>query len=208
MVMRLADWFTPEDAARVEAAIAEAETHTSAEIVAAVAAESDDYPRVGLVVVVVATLAAVAVTTLLPGYEPWHSVAAVVAGAVLGVLAVPLVPSPLRVFLAGNAAIEASVRRRALEVFADRRLQRTTRRTGVLLYVSLMERRLFVWADDGVGELPLDTIADAAAEGLGRGEIASALIESVAKLRETLAASHPPGPDNPDELPNAVVILD
>jgi putative membrane protein len=137
-----------------------------------------------------------------------HAVVMLAAGAVGALLAV--VSAPLaRLLLRGHRA-EIEVRQYAESLFLRRGLSVTRQRTGVLLLVSLFERRIEIVADSG--------FAGRMSDGDWRGVIArmtphlrdrrpfEALRDALAAIEELLAAKGFRGEAGaPNELPDAAV---
>jgi putative membrane protein len=102
--------------------------------------------------------------------------------------------------------------RAASAVFAQRRLGSTRQQGGLLLYVSLFERRAVVLADDGalaaLGQAGVDALRDQMVAGLREGRRAETLTAAVRAAAERLASRLPPAPKNPNELPNQVLLFD
>jgi putative membrane protein len=104
------------------------------------------------------------------------------------------------------------VRRRAAEIFLSKNLHLTRDRTGVLIFVSLAEHMAEIIADEGIAAQVEPSVWDRAmaalAEGLKRGEPAVGFAAAVRLCGDVLAAHFPARPgDNPNELPDAVVLL-
>ena len=108
-------------------------------------------------------------------------------------------------------AIESQVGERALRCFAEQGLTRTRGRTGILIFVSLLERRVVVLADEGI-DRALDpdeswqAVVDLAVAGLRSGAAAEGIEAAVRRCGAILARHLPPPAPNPDELPNALVL--
>ena len=116
--------------------------------------------------------------------------------------------------------IPASVRRRTvynrgLRHFVESGVYATENRSGILIFVSYMEREVRILADTGISakiapEL-WNLIAQDLAEGLGTNDATGAFVRAVERCGELLA-EHFPAPqrpeDNPNELPDGLVILD
>ncbi|MBL8772839.1 MAG: TPM domain-containing protein [Phenylobacterium sp.] len=104
------------------------------------------------------------------------------------------------------------VRQRAEEQFLSKNLHATRERTGVLIYVSAAERMAELIADEGIdAKVPAGTWErpmSALTEGLKRGAAAEGLCAAVGQCADILADHFPARPgDNPNELPDAVVLL-
>jgi putative membrane protein len=119
----------------------------------------------------------------------------------------------VRRLLLGPDAIELRVAARARRCFAEQGLTRTRGRTGILIFVSLLERRVVVLGDEGIDRV-LDpdeswqAVVDLAVEGIRAGSPVQGLVAAVALCGNILARHLPPPESNPDELPNAVVFED
>lgn len=225
---------TDQERADIAAAIAAAEQRTSGEIYCVLAAQSSDYRETPLAWAAGAALLAPALL-LLAGVEVqapaavtgWTAaqagaaaetaaraalIGAILLQAVLFV-AVGLLAAwrPVRLFLTTPGLKSERVRQRAQELFLSKGVHETAGRTGVLIYVSLAEHRVELVADEAVdGKVDPGAwdavVADLVAE-LRLGRPAKGLIAAAARCGEILAAHFPPGPQNPNELPNAVVEL-
>ena len=85
-------------------------------------------------------------------------------------------------------------------------------RTGVMIYVSLGERMAELIADEGIAEHVdahvWDRAMSALTEGLKRADPAAGFTAAIGLCGEVLADHFPPRDgDNPNELPDAVVVL-
>ena len=209
---------------KVREAIAGAEEKTTAEIVCALATESGRYDRgeslAGLFVGLVAVLLAHAARLYLqpegswgelPALDPLWQVLIVLGGFIAGTLLAGFFPR-LRGLFVLDREEEEEVARSAAFVFATAGMTTTAGRTGLLVYISLRERRLVILADEtvlgAVGAEGLEGLKDNAAELLTEGKFTDAFVKVVedagAKLAESLPASRE---INPDELDNHVLFF-
>jgi putative membrane protein len=140
-------------------------------------------------------------------------VGAVLLQAVLFVLTAIFVAwRPVRLALTPGGVKRHSVKRRAAELFLAKSLQATRERTGVLIFVSLAERMAEIIADEGIAAHAPPEVWDRAmaelAGGLGRGEAGAGFAAAVKLCGDVLAERFPADPtDNPNELPDAVMVL-
>lgn len=113
--------------------------------------------------------------------------------------------------------IPRSVRRtcvtnRAFRYFAESGVYDTAEHSGILIFVSYMERQVRIVADSGISKhISQDLwnlIADELAENLRKGEAAKAFTTAIEKCGELLAEYFPPHEENPNELPDGLVILE
>lgn len=114
---------------------------------------------------------------------------------------------PLQALAAGRAA-----RERALEHFARLRVWDTEDNAGVLIYLLLADRRVEIIADRGiharVGTTAWETICGAMQQEFAAGRFEEGVLSGLAAVSDLLAQHFPAKPgDNPDELPNAPVVV-
>jgi putative membrane protein len=225
---------SPADLAAIEAAVREAETRTTGEIYCVVSEESSSYREIpiawatGVALLAPALLLLAGVHVEAPDLGGWtaaqvSSVAEAAArraliGAVLlqgALFAVTLglasVPG-VRRFLTPRSLKRDRVRKRAQEQFVAKNLHATRERTGVLIYVSFAEHMAELIADEGIASQVESEVWDRAmaalTAGLRRDEPAAGFAAAIGLCADVLAAGFPPRPgDNPNELPDAVVVL-
>jgi len=224
---------TPEEHARIAAAIRAAEARTSGEIFAVVARESDDYRLQPLLWAALATLLAGLVAGLLgplmlglfsgpgdwtaqeEGALPWvpldgTALALGEAAAFLALAALASIPR-FRVRLVPAAIRRRRAHRHAVEQFLAHNLHATEARTGVLIFVSLAERYAAVIADRGIAarvpQATWDALTLRVVEAAAEGRLADGLVRAVEEAGEVLAENFPPSRENENELPDALVEL-
>lgn len=183
--------------ARVTQAVKKAESGLTAEIVPCVFERSSSYREV-VWAGGAASAGLLAVALLLADARRplWVSPATIMlwlstagfAGAALGRWCAPVIR-----FLAGSARMEDAVARRAKEVFRDRGVARTAGRDGVLIFASLLERRVVVLADEAVwSKTPPGTWDDAVAVMTAAAReacVADGLCAAVEKTASALRAA-------------------
>ncbi len=205
--------FSEQDLARITQAVQEAEKKTSGEIVPYVVEQSDDYERAvwraaagfgGSVVLAFLLLHAFS-NLWLPFTLPVVLIATLGAfGA--GMLLTHFLP-PLKRLLAGNMLMHRRVSQRAAEAFIAEEVFNTRDRTGILLFVSMLERQVLVVGDAGinahVGNNDWDDIVRCIIAGIRRGAPADGLVEAIGKcglLLEQHGVARKA--DDRDELPD------
>ncbi len=113
----------------------------------------------------------------------------------------PVVP-----LMAGHAA-----RARAIEIFSRLRLWDTEDNAGVLVYLLLADRRVEIVADRGihakVGTAAWDAICGEMQSAFSANRFEAGAILGIEAISDLLAAHFPPGEENPNELPDAPVVL-
>lgn len=203
--------------AAVTQRVASLERSTGVEAIAAVIARADAYPEIPwkafALGVALALLAAVAGALTAPGWEAAEAIveSAVAALATGGAAALATVWwKPLARLFLTRARRQTEALQYAQAMFLDAGLQRTPRRDGILLLVSLFEHEVVVLADQGVRDRlspsALDAVVSAVAAALKRGSIQDALLDGLARLEETLAASgFRARPDERDDIAQTLI---
>ena len=221
--------FSEADHALVTEAVARAERASDGEIVTIVAPRSDSYHDVGLHYAVLAMLLVPTAAALVPqswidwglglvfGWNASLSfrllMLVLVAKMALVFLIVrfALAWLPLRMALTPASTRTRRVRRRAVELFRAGTEKRTKGRTGILLYLSLLEHRAEIVADEAIhSRVEPDVWGEAMAalvEGVKAGRPGEGMALAVAKIGEVLAECLPPTLDNPNELPDRLIEL-
>ncbi|OGS01599.1 MAG: hypothetical protein A2V88_06065 [Elusimicrobia bacterium RBG_16_66_12] len=188
---------TPEERERVRAAVARAESGLSAEIVPCVYDQSSPYPEALWAGAGAAVSLACATIFLADMIRPlWVALSTLilwVPAAGLAGAAVGRWCRPVKRFLIGRRRMEESVARRAKEVFFDVGVSRTSARGGVLVFASLLERRVVVLADEGVPSKAKPEAWDAAVAVMTRaaadGRVADGLVAAVEDVAKALKAA-------------------
>jgi putative membrane protein len=217
------------DRAIVSAAVTEAEQLSNGEIVTVLAEKSDAYHDVGLHYAVLAMLLVPVVLALLPQsmIDWWTGLllgwnAEPTRGAVMLFLFVKLTLAflvvrfalaymPLRMALTPASTKTRRVRRRALELFKVGAQRRTIGRTGVLLYLSLRERRAEIVADEAIhAKVAPEAWGKAMAELVGNvkaGRPAIGMAKAVQMIGAILAEHFPKSGADTNELPDRLIQL-
>ena len=213
-----------DDRAEIEEAVAEAEGRTAAELVCAVATESDRYDRsesiagLGFGLIVLGLVHAVAGYMAVSGGS-WETaagvgfagqVAAVVGGFVVGSVLTSYWHG-LRRMLVSEDHLTGAVEQTGWRVFGMHKIRATERRTGILIYVSLFEHRVSVLADDAVREVLGDEgiaeLRDIAVDHLRDGRPKETFLAPIRRAAELLEDELPAGDDDVDELDDRMLVF-
>jgi len=104
------------------------------------------------------------------------------------------------------------VHQRALRHFVEAGVYDTRDKTGILIFISEMERRVELIADRGINEKISESkwkeIVDNIVEGIKQGKWEDNLIESIRMCGELLEKHFPIKPDDTNELKNEIDILE
>jgi uncharacterized membrane protein len=99
---------------------------------------------------------------------------------------------------------------RAIKVFERLGMHKTAERHGVLVYISVTDRKLAVIGDKGiherVGEAYWRELVDAVRDRMRRERPRDGLVHAVSELGAVLGRHFPRRPDDTDELPDAVSV--
>jgi putative membrane protein len=220
---------SPDDRLRIAEAVARAEANSDGEIVTVIAPRSDAFHDVALHYAVLAMLLVPAFLAFAPqGWINWWSAFLLgwnaelnratlmlflfvkLIGAFL-IVRLILAYQPLRMALTPGRAKSRRVRRRAVEIFRTSCELKTRGRTGVLLYLSIAERRAEIVADQAiVDKVELDVWGEAMAvliDEVKAGRPGQGMALAVERIGVVLASILPPAASNPDELPNRLIEL-
>jgi putative membrane protein len=201
---------TYEETARIAEAVRAAEKRTSGEIVPMVVPASDPYPHADLLGGVIALFLTLALWLwLAASWRPGAMGFTLLLAFIAGLLAAHLLPDVKR-FLLGRKVPAEEVHQRALQAFFEHGLVETRDRTGILIFVSLLERRVEVIADAGihkkVGPSTWDSVVSLVLDGVRRGALVDGLCAAIARCGDILAEHFPPRPDDVDELPDEPIV--
>jgi len=135
---------------------------------------------------------------------------ATIAGGMIPALLSLFVPGFARFFLSAHRA-EQEVLQYAESLFLSKELFATDKRTGILLLVSLFERKVFLLPDKGIGNRltgdDIQHIMGSMAMPLKQNKVGQALEEGLSGLSKILEAKGPvkmqDSKDN--QLPNEII---
>lgn len=203
-------FFSEAENQRISAAIKAAEAETAGEIAVLVVDASDTYPEaIILGAVILGGLAALALTDLFLNDSLWLFIPCLVVCALLAVLVLKRVPVLHRLFVSPRL-LNRRVAARAEQAFYGKGLHLTRDRSGVLFFLSLFERKVWVLADQGIyrkiDQEELQTYARAVVLGMKSGGKTEALCAEIARFGKLLARHFPIRPDDTNELSNEVMV--
>ncbi len=180
--------FAQADLDRITTAIDEAESKTSGEIVPYVVDKSDAYEdaiwRAALLFALVTLSGFVIAHQFTEAWLPDLKVIAlaVTLAAGLGLLLVNFIPALKRLF-AGNNMLDLRVYQRAAEAFIEEEVFGTRDRTGILIFLSLLERRVIVIGDNGINTKvepsEWNEVVQRVVAGMRSGKTADGLIDAI-----------------------------
>jgi putative membrane protein len=212
----------------VTAAVTAAEAGTDGEIVTVVARHSVAYHDVALHWSVLGMLLVLALLAAWPGLalaihtrvgDPWapaspaslFTIALVLTALAFLLFRLLFLWRPLRLAVTPPSTKARRVRRRALQLFRTAAEKRTRAATGVLLYLSLDERRAELIADEAIhSKVTAETWGEAMAdlvEEVKAGRPGAGMAKAVERIGTVLAEHFPRSQGDRNELPDRLIEL-
>jgi putative membrane protein len=220
---------TDADHDKVSAAIAAAEAHSNGEIVAVATPLSDSYHDVALHWALVPLFGVLAWAAIWPNALAWwldfltggwgteptlgglFTLLLIFAALKFTVALLILKWMPLRLALTPGATKHRRVRRRAVMVFRTAAERRTAGRTGVLIYLSIGERRAEIVADEAILKVTDDhTWGEAMASLLDHvrdGRPGDGIVAAIERVGAVLAEHFPRSEADTNEIPDKLIEL-
>ena len=225
MTLKLSD----TDRQKVAAAITAAEANSNGEIVAVATPISDVYHDVALHWALVPLFAVLAWAAWRPsalvwwydflfgGWQPEPTIGQLLtllmffAALKFTIALLILKWMPLRLFLTPGATKHRRVRRRAVAIFKAAAEKRTAGRTGILIYLSMGERRAEIIGDEAItavtepetwGEAMASLIVDVKA-----GRVADGIVAAIECVGAVLSEHFPRSAEDVNEIPDKLIEL-
>ena len=217
------------DRQKISAAITAAEAKSNGEIVAVATPISDAYHDVALHWALVPLFAVLAWAAWRPSALEWWydllfggwqpdptlsqllTLLMVFAALKFTVALLILKWMPLRLVLTPAATKHRRVRRRAVSIFKAAAESRTAGRTGILIYLSMAERRAEIVADEAVLKVTDEhTWGEAMSALIGEvreGRPADGIVAAIERVGTVLAEHFPRSADDINEIPDKLIEL-
>ncbi|GFO64178.1 TPM domain-containing protein [Geomonas paludis] len=204
------DFFSQADKEAIKQAVARAEARSSGEIATMVVSESDRYREAeALGALLLSGFVGVVVAVLLHHVTIWTYIPVVVLLYYPVLLFLRRFPR-LKLSFVGPRRLAEAVSERALVAFYQQGLYRTRMETGILIFISLLERKVWIVGDRGINEkIPpgyWKTLAERLAQGLREGRGAQAVCEVVEACGNELQRHFPRRDDDRNELSDEMII--
>jgi len=201
--------FTAEEKERLKAITQEVESRTIGEIVVMVVDRSDHYIEAEVLGgVLLGSLLSLIVTLLYFHSSIWSYVPLSFLFFFPCRFLFQRIEALKRLFI-GVRRKEEAVRLRAERAFFEKGLYKTKKNTGVLFFLSLFERKIWVLADKGIYEKmdqeTLNGFVKEVSRGIREGRACEALSEAIQEIGVLLSKHFPITPDDTDELPDDVM---
>ncbi len=208
-------WLSDAEEKQIQAAVAAAEQHTSGEIVCLIAPCSYTYPLAEVAgATAIALPLALATARVFGG---WFWIGRDNMWLFLGFFALLFVAARVVIqradwfkrWFISEKEMEEEVAEGAMTAFYRHGVSHTRDHTGVLLYISVMERKVWVLADRGINAKVApghwDAVVSRLTEGLRRHQAAAAICQAIAAIGAELRRHFPVQPGDTDELRNIII---
>ena len=212
----LAQQFLTEDERRkISEATRQAESLTSGEIVPMVVSASHHYPLAAVVGATVCALPlALACTPLIAAplwlghQDMWIFLALFCLFFLPARALVARVPAVKRLFL-DRSQVDEEVREAAVTAFFSEKLYRTRQENGILIFISVLEHRVWVLADSGISSRieqgRWQEIVDHITAGIRAKRQGAAICEAIAMVGGILSEHFPITADDHNELHDLII---
>lgn len=194
--MSLAKRFSEKDLDRIKAAVKEAESKISGEIVPVFVEKSGYYTIAnyrGAMVLAAFTFALIVFldryVPTLAVYDPLLIFVLVVLGGVVGAVLAHYV-APIKFWLLSQFHLDQSTHKRAENAFLEEEVFNTRHRTGIMIFVSFFEHEVIVMADRGISKVVAqkewDKMVVNIIENIRRGKVTEGMIAAIQRCSEVL----------------------
>ncbi|MCD4651414.1 MAG: hypothetical protein K8S56_06475 [Candidatus Cloacimonetes bacterium] len=217
---------TQEEQQRITKAVTKAENGTSGEVTVAIIRESSDYAAhellfaiiggmiISLVMLLFTQPIEIWLQTKLWRYSSGYLVLFYIAihfAAVLVLYLLANLPVIDRLII-GRATMSKKVNQRAFRHFVESGTHTTRDNTGILIFISILERRVELLADTGINSKiapeEWQSIVTNIIDGIHQKHFVEKLEVSIGKCGELLRQHFPADESNPNELNDAVTMLE
>ena len=215
-----------DDLKKISSAVKNAEKKTSGEIVTAIIKESYNYAIYELIFAVITGLIYFVIMMFFVGnIENWlqgifwdysihHLVMFYGFSTFIVITILYFIGNISNVdrFIVAKKIMQKKVNERAIRHFMESGVYNTKDRTGILIFISILERRVELLADSGINEkIPQgkwQSIVDNIIKGIKKKNVTAHLIESINDCGDLLAQHFPIQPDDVNELSDEIDILE
>jgi putative membrane protein len=202
-------FFSDEEKERIRQAVKDAESRTSGEIATMVVDHSDRYHEAEVLGgILVAGLVALIIATVAQHVTIWTYIPLVCILYIPARLLLIRVPR-LKLPFINKLRMMHAVRERAVRAFYEKKLYKTRDENGVLIFISILERKVWILGDRGVDrKIPHATWQSHANEisvGIREGRACAVLCTVIGKCGQVLEEHFPRKEDDTNELPDDLI---
>jgi len=205
--------FTESDQQKIKDAVKNAEDNISGEIVPVFVEQSGFYTianyRGAVLGGLLAFICVIVFDRLLPElavYDPVYMFVIVVFGCIVGA-SLPQFLTPAKRLLAGKKHFDRATQSRAETAFLEEEVFNTRHRTGIMIFISFLEKKVIVMGDRGISKVvdqrEWDNIVLTVTSSIQMGKLTDGIVAAIKRCGEIL---HEKGfdktPDDVNELPD------
>jgi putative membrane protein len=212
----LAELFlTKEEQDKITLAVQRAEKTTSGEIVPMVVTKSDEYPLAALVCSASFAIPLSLLLTVVIGQRIW--IGPENMWLFLALFSLTFLPlyflvyrtDRLKYYFLNQGHVENQVSKSALAAFYSQGLYKTAADNGILLYISVLEKKVWILADSGINsrisQTTWDEIVDQLTDGIKQTNQCQAICSAIQSIGEILQEHFPYENDDTNELHNLII---
>lgn len=188
--------FKPDELERIKAAVKQAESKISGEIVPVFVEKSGHYTianyRAGILGATAVFFLIVLFDRYVPSlavYDPVLIFVLVILGGLIGALKANYIPFVKRMMLS-QSYMDQSTRKRAESAFLQEEVFNTRLRTGIMIFISFFEHEVIVMADKGISkeveQKEWDAIVRTIIEHVKKGKITDGIEKAILRCGEIL----------------------
>lgn len=203
------NFFSESEKQQISALVTKAECETAGEIAVMVMDESDSYREAEILgaLLLSAFIALLAVVSL-QHVTVWSYIPAVIILWFPALYFMRLFPR-FKLGLAGKKRLDEAVRERAIRAFFEKKLYRTREESGVLIFISILEHKVWILGDRGINQRIDPQLWQALTRELAgnirEGNAFEGLCSVIKKLGAVLAEHFPQTAGDTNELPDEVI---
>lgn len=201
-------YLTADQQAAIQAAVMKAESGTTGEIVPMLVAQSGDYREAAAqAAALMAAALALVVSLALRDTSVWFFLpAAFVLYFPLLALIHRLPMISLALTPAGR--VNETVRLRAIHAFYEQGLHHTREENGILIFISMLERKVWILGDRGINAVIAperwNALASGLTTGIRDGRMVETLTATIIEAGDILRQHFPHRADDTNELPDLI----
>jgi putative membrane protein len=212
----LAELFlSQEEQQTITAAVQAAEKKTAGEIVPMVVSKSGDYPLAAVVCSASFAIPLSLLLTVIVGKLLW--VGPQNMWLFLGIFTLIFIPiyflvkktDRLKYYFLNPDHVEEAVSKSALAAFYSQGLYKTSGDNGILVYISVLEKKVWIFADAGINNKidqgTWDNVVAKLTKGINQNDQCLAICTAVTSMGEILHEHFPYDKNDKDELHNLII---
>ncbi len=209
------NFLTAAEQDKITAEVQQVELTTSGEIVVMVVSRSHSYPAAAITGSVFFALPLALILNTFIGPAVWigsqNLWLFLALFALLYLLFLPLATrsDKIKRFFLNPRQVEEEVKEGTITAFFTEQLYKTERENGILLYISVMEQKVWILGDRGINaiveEKTWDNIVSELTLGIRNKNRCEAICEAVKKTGEILKVHLPAQKDDENELHNIII---